>query len=280
MEEGNYDTYRIPDYTSLFLSASAFNHSCEANALRRITEDYIAIRARRAIKAGEEVTVSYIASDAPRRLFDEIMKTHFGKAGCPCPECAAERAEDPAQKQFREQLVAEEYATMQATVQQPATFSRRAALRSRMRLMLDKLEASYASSNRTIRRTLSQQYSVYAYATEMNSAADYKILVDYELKALRCLGAELNVGPTKVDIVALSFPNSGEKLHRRFLYLARDCVLCGIPQLDREARKWIRAAWLATNMEFGWSWDYFIEREERTLKECSLWRFVASWKPS
>lgn len=251
----------------LFLGASAFNHSCGANALRRITEHYVTIRARRAIKAGEEVTVPYIASDAPRRLFDEIMKTHFGEAGCPCPECAAERAEDPDQKRFRKQLVAEEYATMQATVRQPATFSRRAALRSRMRLMLDRLEASYGSSNRTIRYTLAQQYSVYAYAAETNSATDYKILVDTELKALRCLGADFNVGPNKLDIVALPFPNGGEKLHRRFLYLARDCVLCGISQVEREARKWIRAAWLATNMEFGWSWDYFTEREEETFEE-------------
>lgn len=78
-----------------------------------------------------------------------------------------------------------------------------------MRLMLDKLEglveASYGSSNRSIRHTLAQQYSVYAYTTETKSAADYKILVDYELKALRCLGADFNVGPTKVDIVALPF---------------------------------------------------------------------------
>lgn len=164
------------------------------------------------------------------------MKTHFGKAGCPCPECAAERAEDPDQKRFQKELVAEEYAAMQATVSQPSTFSRRAPLRSRMRLMLEKLEASYGSSNRAIRLTLAQQYSVYAYATETKSAADYKILVDYELKSLRFLGAEFVVGPAMVDIVALPLPNSGAQLHLRFIYLARDCVLCARPRLPPRHR--------------------------------------------
>ncbi|GAA5869120.1 hypothetical protein JCM3774_003956 [Rhodotorula dairenensis] len=178
-------------------------------------------------------------------------------------------------------LIEEEYATMRTTISQAATFSRRAAVRSRMRQMLDSLEATYEGSTRAIQVSLLQQYSVYAYASELHSAADYKNLVDYELKSLRCLGGEFVFGPNKVDVVALPLRSDGcEKLHRRFLYLARDCLLCGIPQVEREVHKWISAAWQVTNMTMGWSWNHFKECEGATLDQCNLRRFVTSWRPA
>lgn len=114
----------------------------------------------------------------------------------------------------------------------------------------------------------------------MHNTADYKNLVEYELRSLRCLDAEFVVGPTKVEIVALPLGSGAEKLHLRFLYLARDCLLCGVPQVEREEHEWIRAAWQVTNMTWGWSWNYFKEREAATLLQCDLRRFVTSWRPA
>lgn len=53
MEEGNHRAYWSSDTTSLFLGASAFNHACGANALRRVTKHYVTIRARKPIKTAK-----------------------------------------------------------------------------------------------------------------------------------------------------------------------------------------------------------------------------------
>ncbi|GAA5991778.1 hypothetical protein JCM10908_001138 [Rhodotorula pacifica] len=279
--ELKYANYRETIQSGLFLGASAFNHSCAANALWEISNKFVFVRARTPIKAGDEVTVPYIPLDAPKRLFHEIMQAHFGPSGCRCSECAAERDESLETKILRLQLIDSEYPRVVAAMRDPAngTFGKRVALRSRLRQIIEKLDESYTPSSRKIRDSLSQHYSAYAFMSEMRTPADYKMLVENELKSLTCLGADLTVGPAKVEIVSLPVRDKNEELHIRFLYLARDaCFATFIPNREREVRKWLRAAWQASFLMYGWTWEYFVERERAPIHKFNLHFFLASSK--
>lgn len=71
--------------SALFLAPSLINHSCLPNCFRVHVGDVVLIRASRAIRAGEELTVSYVPVDSSQ----SDRKASLARWGfvCTCPRC-------------------------------------------------------------------------------------------------------------------------------------------------------------------------------------------------
>ena len=69
--------------------ASFFNHSCDPNALISVGETHaVSFVAAREIAAGEEVCISYVATDLPHAERQHIFRHKYGFE-CACPVCRA-----------------------------------------------------------------------------------------------------------------------------------------------------------------------------------------------
>lgn len=70
--------------------ASFFNHSCDPNALISVGETHaVSFVAAREIAAGEEVCISYVATDLPHGERQHIFQHKYGFE-CQCPVCRAD----------------------------------------------------------------------------------------------------------------------------------------------------------------------------------------------
>lgn len=76
---------------SVFLATSMFNHSCVANAHFQFLGDHCLIVAVKDIKAGEEVTISYMMPIEPYEQRVATMKDHFGFE-CDCRLCEDQKS--------------------------------------------------------------------------------------------------------------------------------------------------------------------------------------------
>lgn len=66
------------------------NHSCEPSAAVSVGRDgRVTMVALRAIKAGEEVSISYINGATALEERQEVLKEHYGFS-CKCPKCLRE----------------------------------------------------------------------------------------------------------------------------------------------------------------------------------------------
>jgi hypothetical protein len=95
--------------TGLCTWAAYINHSCVPNTSKDFVGDLMVLRATRPLKAGEEVFFSYDEnSDYDAR--QAALMTTWGFE-CNCPLCSAEKADDPAVRKKRAELVeqAEEF---------------------------------------------------------------------------------------------------------------------------------------------------------------------------
>ena len=86
--------YESPSPAGLFLNASRLNHSCVPNADHYFTSSsgYKTVFANRALRAGEEITISYIDHTQPRARRARNLKRAWGfECRCPaCDECHSE----------------------------------------------------------------------------------------------------------------------------------------------------------------------------------------------
>ena len=80
------------DMTVLYEIPSYCNHSCIPSANKTIAGDVMVLRAARAIKAGEEVTLSYVSADSSLTVRTEMLKKKW-KFSCDCVLCKAERSD-------------------------------------------------------------------------------------------------------------------------------------------------------------------------------------------
>ncbi|KAI0392234.1 hypothetical protein F5Y17DRAFT_368114 [Xylariaceae sp. FL0594] len=77
-----------PGVAGMFALAAKFNHSCEPNVeyeCRLMPGRWVG-RARRNVKRGEEFTISYVPTDAPKHVRNEATR-HWGFE-CDCVRCA------------------------------------------------------------------------------------------------------------------------------------------------------------------------------------------------
>ncbi|CAG8734953.1 1322_t:CDS:2, partial [Acaulospora colombiana] len=87
----------------LHIFPSYFNHSCVPNAGYAALPQYLAIRALRAIKEGEEVFLSYGGFAGNLNQRTDRLKKWFD--GCDCRLCLCDRGTPPAQTQKRQELL-------------------------------------------------------------------------------------------------------------------------------------------------------------------------------
>ncbi|KAI1805373.1 SET domain-containing protein [Daldinia bambusicola] len=88
--------------TGLWIWAAYINHSCVANAKKEYVGDLMAVRATRAIAAGEEIFHSYDeSSDYDAR--QAALRTTWGFE-CSCALCGAEQTDSPAARKKRRDL--------------------------------------------------------------------------------------------------------------------------------------------------------------------------------
>ena len=83
---------------ALYDLASYINHSCVPNSYKVFVGDILLLRAIRPIKAGEELTISYVNLQEQKRR--EYLKKTWG-IDCRCPLCAAEASDDSKTAQSR-----------------------------------------------------------------------------------------------------------------------------------------------------------------------------------
>lgn len=98
----NKDPWEIS--SGLYPTASLFNHHDEENCFWKVQRDIISVRARRAIKKGEELSVSYVQLQIDPRVRDEVIRLHF-KQVCECDFCTNDRLDGHANLAKRRQLV-------------------------------------------------------------------------------------------------------------------------------------------------------------------------------
>ncbi|KAI1206533.1 uncharacterized protein F4807DRAFT_438339 [Annulohypoxylon truncatum] len=91
--------------TGLWVRAAYINHSCVANIEKEYVGDMMILRASRPIKSGEEIFHRYDeSSDYEAR--QRALETTWG-FGCSCALCVVEKADDPALRKRRQELVNE-----------------------------------------------------------------------------------------------------------------------------------------------------------------------------
>lgn len=91
--------------TGLWLQVAALNHSCLPSVTKELIGDIMIIRATRAIPAGEELWISYDESSDYDARKESLMRTWGFE--CDCALCEAEKADDPAVRKKRRDLVSE-----------------------------------------------------------------------------------------------------------------------------------------------------------------------------
>ncbi|KAF2475065.1 SET domain-containing protein [Lindgomyces ingoldianus] len=91
--------------TGLWIWSAYINHSCIANAKKECIGDLMVLRAIRPIAAGEEIFHSYDESSDYDARQTALMNTWGFQ--CNCTRCDAEKADDPAVRKKRRELVSE-----------------------------------------------------------------------------------------------------------------------------------------------------------------------------
>ncbi|GAA6059916.1 hypothetical protein JCM10212_005299 [Sporobolomyces blumeae] len=92
-----------PWTASLFLRASMVNHSCVSNASWSVVGGVVIVRARTAIKAGEEILIDYGLSTTED--IESFFNKHFGSTSCRCKLCVARTEDGPARIDKRREIL-------------------------------------------------------------------------------------------------------------------------------------------------------------------------------
>eukprot|EP01055_Gregarina_sp_Pseudo9_P005628 Gregarina_sp_Pseudo_9__5627@NODE_77_length_4560_cov_7_827251_g71_i0_p1_GENE_NODE_77_length_4560_cov_7_827251_g71_i0NODE_77_length_4560_cov_7_827251_g71_i0_p1_ORF_typecomplete_len684_score155_91SET/PF00856_28/1_4e13TPR_19/PF14559_6/59TPR_19/PF14559_6/42_NODE_77_length_4560_cov_7_827251_g71_i019744025 len=91
------------DLVGIFHIPSFFNHACLPNCVRFFVGDCVFIKAAVDINPGEELTIGYVAFDAPLHERQQALaKWGFD---CACELCTTQSKEDPAIRHRRDQLL-------------------------------------------------------------------------------------------------------------------------------------------------------------------------------
>ena len=95
----------MPDYrlSGLYILPALINHSCAPNSERTNFGDVIVLRAMKAIKEGEELTLTYAGHDAAYDLRTQILEHYQVK--CDCDLCAQDHASGREVRQRRPQIL-------------------------------------------------------------------------------------------------------------------------------------------------------------------------------
>lgn len=75
----------VPLAEGLSFFASMINHSCVPNVIIHLDGDHVCVRTLKSVKAGEELTVAYVASGvSPEACRSILKKDHAFQCECTC----------------------------------------------------------------------------------------------------------------------------------------------------------------------------------------------------
>ncbi|GAA6041925.1 hypothetical protein JCM8097_000225 [Rhodosporidiobolus ruineniae] len=161
VKRADNDMYR-GNPSGLFLSTSLFNTSCVSNAKALTYRDVIVVRARTPIKAGEEVTVSYVTPAESYQGRTEVLKTHFDD-GCACPLCSLDRADGHKELARRSELVEERLPALRAAYDRVKFADPTSDIRQKLHRVLCvfvvELEKTYSPSRGPLKPELAVPYA-------------------------------------------------------------------------------------------------------------------------
>ncbi|KZT71484.1 hypothetical protein DAEQUDRAFT_749855 [Daedalea quercina L-15889] len=255
----------------LYPLASLFNHSCAPNSSYTFIGNIMVVRAVRAMKLGEEVTLSYMPSDLPYFQRRETLERGWHMTDeCDCRLCIDDRADGEDNLRRREEIAA---ASHKQLYSKPL---------SELRSLERKLSATYATTRGPHRPAL---FSIHQSIAEnlLASCTESRALqaIQENIKALECLGwtikdsktgsrtshrSQVRKGP-ELAVDPSRLGSSPKEVIGPMLRIAQIYVFC---HDMTNAKKWLKTAQWVFNATVGGGNDLFMLVERPTLERFEL----------
>ncbi|BGP50496.1 hypothetical protein JCM10450v2_006415 [Rhodotorula kratochvilovae] len=254
--------------SGLFLVGSGFNSSCLPNASWVCYDDILAVRARTAIKKGKEVYIAYSPVDDNFDTRQDILKVHFPN-GCPCAYCVDERRETDEIVDQRDALY-DEFGLISGEVQ---TQAHAPAIVAKLLPLIKRIEATYSPTRGPVRPRLVMAYVALSQLTDLTKAKPVRALsTPYDLKALEASGAVIEISDDEVKVIAgpICHPDIAKCT---LVDIAHRSARLRTPEGDREALKWLKAAFAMCRIIYSDQFHEFWRRHAKEVEEFALERF-------
>lgn len=190
--------------SALFLAKSIFNHHCLPNSTSSFHRDVSIVRARTAIKKGEEVFISYYPIGEEYADRQKYFGPVFKNGICPCEVCQLDRLDGPEKVALRHKILKEEVLPIRQRKQSglPIQVEETARIRQKLLPILARLESTYSSSRGSLRPELSDICHLIADSSVPVPVHLRQTAIDYRLKAFESVGAKFEKKGTKIKVIA------------------------------------------------------------------------------
>ncbi|KII85226.1 hypothetical protein PLICRDRAFT_178965 [Plicaturopsis crispa FD-325 SS-3] len=271
-----YDT-QVPDHpdspedspdrpAALYLLPSLFNHACCANATWFSIGDFIVIRARALIRAGEELTLSYTYGQTPYQQRQSRLKNWL-IAGCDCALCDEDRRDGASTRERREKLIS------QVKVAVPLV---------RLRALVQDISTAYSPTRGALRPDMWHVYHTLGETLRLREYSTYLTeSIKAEFDALQSVGVRV-VDKTMRGAIPRprELPIATGEFFLPSVIMLDQYVLTLItiayafskmPDLARTSR-WLKTAISAHGVAFGGEKPYFMHKFSTFLGHVGLLR--------
>jgi hypothetical protein len=266
---------------ALFFAASFFNHSDIANCSYNIRGAVMIVRARKAIKKDEELSISYsrlpyahVESKAER---ENIILQHFNNGICPCNHCEDDRLDGLDNLVKRRNLFEKQWSVLlkeNDAIGLNSPLHDWETLKVKTLAFVSNLEKTYRPSHGPFKPDLIIPYYILADLHHPSDPSQHLRANPFGLKALLAAGAEFDFstdGRIKVLAGTLTRENGVAIMLDMVWRLAKT----GKRETTKEAAHWIEAAMQMARIYYeGDSPRRFLERYEAKLKEGNLERLA------
>ncbi|BGP36465.1 hypothetical protein JCM10450v2_000365 [Rhodotorula kratochvilovae] len=260
--------------SGLFLGCSMFNHECVPNAEQTIYADVRVIRARAPIKAGEEISVAYVALDATPETRADTLGPHFRGGECPCTYCRrTERTAALRRRKFDEIVGAgSEWDKAHRALQTRSvkTVSDMRRERALFQKGLRKLEAVYPPDHGPIKSEL------FTALHELAEVSPYDEANDLDIRAFESVGAVFRRTKTGVEVVAAPVAQKDEVLAGMLMLASRLAIGLG---RQTEGRHWVKAAAQMSKIMYGDDYSRFCERQSASIQLFHVETLIEACRP-
>jgi tetratricopeptide (TPR) repeat protein len=235
-------TNPAPAATGLWVTASYFNHACDANAVSAFQGDCIILRATKDIEKGQEVTMSYRSRDFDYVENQQRLQKTW-KFKCDCTMCAADAQTSAADRRQRQGLIKEMTAFVEEHEPSFQYNSDKAAIAAAEKLYA-KLDATYDNKafKNVPRPALAElvKWLCGAYTSHQNN---HKILPT-AIKILQDCGYAVKVvgQSLRIDRARCYFSQTGIDAA---VYAVHACNLAGNKALSKQFEKFASEMYLA-----------------------------------
>ncbi|KII95014.1 hypothetical protein PLICRDRAFT_33842 [Plicaturopsis crispa FD-325 SS-3] len=255
--------------TGLYLLPSLFNHACHANSTWFCVGDFMVIRAKATIRAGEEITLSYTSGLDTYRKREDAMKTWM-VAGCDCSLCDDDRRDGASTRKRRERLISQ-------FLKQHTT-----APLARLRTLVKDIASAYSPDRGALRPDMWQVYHLFGESLRLRlneNPAYLEESIEAEFSALESVGVRVVdrtirgvVAPPKESPIASgegSFASiiSSDNYILTLVTIAHAFLIMDDPE---RTSRWMKTAIAVHGLTFGGDKSYFLVRFGTFLGDIGL----------